>query len=287
MTKKRWIILYLVPALFFAVIFFIIPLIYILYVSFFEWNGLNNMTWVGIQNYLEVLKDANFQLAFKNTILWILAAVCIHVPFGLLLALLLNRKVFGWKVFRVLFFLPNVISITALAFLWYFIYHQDMGLLNWGLRTVGLSSATRGWLTDLGTALPATMVPFVLYVGLTTVIFLTQLATVSDEMREAAILDGATGWQMDRYVYIPLVKPAIATNLMLNVAFCLKNFEYPFVMTSGGPINSTTTLSLYVYKKMMNANQYGISMVGSVFTILLGFILMILVNRMQKDRKDA
>lgn len=287
MTKKRWMILYLMPGLFFAVVFFIVPLIYILYVSFFEWNGLNHMTLVGIQNYCDVLKDVNFRMALKNTILWILAAVCIHVPFGLLLALLLNRKVYGWKVFRVLFFLPNVISITALAFLWYFIYHQDMGLLNYGLRAVGLFSLTRGWLTDFRTALPATMVPFVLYVGLTTVIFLTQLATVSDEMREAAILDGATGWQMDRYVYIPLVKPAIATNLMLNVAFCLKNFEYPFVMTSGGPINSTTTLSLYVYKKMMNANQYGISMVGSVCTILLGFLLMLLVNRMQKDRKDA
>ncbi len=284
--KKRYLILYLLPAVFFAVVFFIIPLLYIVYISFFEWNGLNTMQPAGLQNYMDVLKDLNFRLAFKNTLVWMAAAVFIHIPLGLFLALLLNRKIFGWKVFRILYFLPNVISITALAFLWYFIYHKDMGLLNWALRMLGQESLVRGWLTDLSTALPATLVPFSLYVGLTTVIFMTQLATVSDDLREAAILDGARGFQMDRYLYIPLAKPAVLTNLMLNVAFCLKNFEYPFVMTSGGPINSTTTLALYVYKKMMNANQYGISMVGSIFTVLLGMGLMLIVSILQKREEE-
>lgn len=284
--KKRYLILYLLPAVFFAVVFFIIPLLYIVYISFFEWNGLNTMQPAGLQNYMDVLKDQNFRLAFKNTLVWMAAAVFIHIPLGLFLALLLNRKIFGWKVFRILYFLPNVISITALAFLWYFIYHKDMGLLNWALRMLGQESLVRGWLTDLSTALPATLVPFSLYVGLTTVIFMTQLATVSDDLREAAILDGARGFQMDRYLYIPLAKPAVLTNLMLNVAFCLKNFEYPFVMTSGGPINSTTTLALYVYKKMMNANQYGISMVGSIFTVLLGMGLMLIVSILQKREEE-
>ena len=284
--KKRYLILYLLPAVFFAVVFFIIPLLYIVYISFFEWNGLNTMQPAGLQNYMDVLKDLNFRLAFKNTLVWMAAAVFIHIPLGLFLALLLNRKIFGWKVFRILYFLPNVISITALAFLWYFIYHKDMGLLNWALRMLGQESLVRGWLTDLSTALPATLVPFSLYLGLTTVIFMTQLATVSDDLREAAILDGARGFQMDRYLYIPLAKPAVLTNLMLNVAFCLKNFEYPFVMTSGGPINSTTTLALYVYKKMMNANQYGISMVGSIFTVLLGMGLMLIVSILQKREEE-
>ncbi len=280
--KKRLLILYLTPAMLFAVLFFIVPLIYIIYVSFFDWNGLNAMTPVGIQNYIEVLTDSNFQLAFRNTLFWILAAVFIHVPLGLLLALLLNRKICGWKIFRVIYFVPNVISITALAFLWYFIYHKDMGLLNWVLHILGFSSLEKAWLTDIKTAFIATLIPFSIYVGLTTVIFMTQLATISDDLKEAAILDGASGWQLDLYIYVPLVKPAILTNIMLNVAFCLKNFEYPFVMTSGGPVNSTTTLALYIYKKMMNANKYGISMVGSVFTVLLGLVLMVVFSRLQK-----
>lgn len=284
--KKRYLVLYLFPAMFFAVVFFIVPLVYIVYISFFEWNGLNTMHMVGIQNYIDVLKDENFILAFKNTVFWILAAVCIHIPLGLLLALLLNRKICGWKIFRILYFLPNVISITALAFLWYFIYHRDMGLLNWILDLIGLDGLSKGWLTDLHTALPVTMVPFAIYVGLTTVIFMTQMATISDDLKEAAILDGAKGWQMDWYIYIPLVKPAILTNMILNVAFCLKNFEYPFVMTSGGPVNSTTTLALYIYKKMMNANKYGISMVGSIFTVILGLGLMVFVGILQKKGEE-
>ena len=285
--KKRLLILYLTPAMLFAVLFFIVPLIYIVYVSFFDWNGLNTMTPVGIQNYVEVLTDSNFQLAFRNTLFWILAAVFIHVPLGLILALLLNRKICGWKVFRIIYFVPNVISITALAFLWYFIYHKDMGLLNWVLRLMGLTSLEKAWLTDMKTAFIATLIPFSIYVGLTTVIFMTQLATISDDLREAAILDGASGWQLDWYIYVPLVKPAILTNIMLNVAFCLKNFEYPFVMTSGGPVNSTTTLALYIYKKMMNANKYGVSMVGSVFTVLLGLVLMVVFSRLQKGDGEA
>lgn len=284
--KKRLLILYLFPAMLFAIMFFIVPLIYIIYVSFFDWNGLNAMNPVGIQNYAEVLSDPNFKLAFRNTLLWILAAVFIHIPLGLLLALLLNRKICGWKVFRVIYFVPNVISITALAFLWYFIYHKDMGLLNWILRIMGLGSLEKAWLTDIKTAFPATLIPFSIYVGLTTVIFMTQLATISDDLKEAAILDGAAGWQLDWYIYVPLVKPAILTNVMLNVAFCLKNFEYPFVMTSGGPVNSTTTLALYIYKKMMSANKYGISMVGSVFTVLLGLGLMVMFNRLQKGDRE-
>ena len=285
MIKKRSLVLYLAPAIVFAVVFFIVPIIYIIYVSFFDWNGLGPMTPVGIENYVSVFTDKTFVLALKNTLIWILAAVVIHVPFGLILALILNRKIAGWKFFRVLFFLPNVISITALAFLWYFIYHQDMGFLNWILQAVGLGGLARGWLTNLDTALGATIVPFCLYVGLTCVIFLTQLTTISDDLREAALLDGASGFQMDRYIYIPLLRPAVITNILLNVSFCLKNFEYPFIMTSGGPINSTTTLSLYIYKKMMSANKYGVSMVGSIFTVLLGMALMVIINIAQREKE--
>ena len=287
MIKKRSILFYLTPALVFAVCFYIIPLIYIVYVSFFDWDGLGAMKNVGIQNFISVLTDKNFYLALKNTVVWMLAAVLIHVPLSLLLALILNKKIAGWKVFRILYFLPNVISITALAFLWYFIYHQDMGLLNWVLKAVGLGQLAKGWLTDLDTALGATLVPFCLYVGLSTVIFLTHMATISDDIKEAAIIDGASGWQLDRYVFLPLVKPALITNILLNVSFCLKNFEYPFIMTSGGPINRTTTLSLYIYKKMMSANKYGISMVGSIFTVILGLLLMIFIQLLQRGEAEA
>ena len=117
-------LLYLLPACILVFAFFLFPLAYLSYISFFEWDGLGPKTFV-----------------------------LLHIPFGLLLALLLNRKPRGWKVFRVMYFIPNVISTTAIAFLWYFIYHVDVGLLNNMLNAVGLKKLTHAWLNDPTTAL--------------------------------------------------------------------------------------------------------------------------------------
>lgn len=150
-----------------------------------------------------------------------------------------------------MYFIPNVISTTAIAFLWYFIYHVDVGLLNNMLNAVGLKKLTHAWLNDPTTALWCNLVPFVVYVGLTMIIFMTQLSTIPKELYEAAVVDGATSLQVDLKVYLPLLKPAFITNIMLNLAFCLRTFEYPFLMTGGGPANSTMNLSLYIYKEMV------------------------------------
>ena len=227
---------------------------------------------MGFENFEYVFSDPIFRTAVKNTIVWLLSALLLHIPFGLLLALLLNRKPRGWKVFRVMYFIPNVISTTAIAFLWYFIYHVDVGLLNNMLNAVGLKKLTHAWLNDPTTALWCNLVPFVVYVGLTMIIFMTQLSTIPKELYEAAVVDGATSLQVDLKVYLPLLKPAFITNIMLNLAFCLRTFEYPFLMTGGGPANSTMNLSLYIYKEMVGANRYGISMVAGLVTVFMGLI---------------
>lgn len=282
--KKRQTILYLLPAVILITLFFFFPLCYLIYVSFFQWDGLSPKVFVGLENFKYVFADPVFRIAVKNTVVWLCAALLIHIPFGLLLALLLNRKPKGWKFMRVMYFIPNVISTTAIAFLWYFIYHVDVGLLNNILKEIGLERFTHAWLNEPGSALSANMVPFVLYVGLTMIIFMTQLATIPTELREAAIVDGASNLQVDLSIYIPLLKPAVITNIMLNLAFCLRTFEYPFLMTGGGPANSTMNLSLYIYKEMVGANRYGISMVAGLITVFMGFGVMIFVNILQWER---
>ena len=245
------------------------------------------MVYVGWENFKAVFTDPEFAIAVKNTIVWMCAALIVHIPFGLLLALMLNRKPRGWKFFRVMYFIPNVISTTAVAFLWYFIYHVDVGLLNNVLKAVGLGELAHPWLNDPGSALIANMVPFMMYVGLTMIIFMTQLATVPGELYEAAVVDGATGIQVDLKVYLPLMKPAIITNIMLNLAFCLRTFEYPFLMTGGGPAYATTNLSLYIYKEMTGANRYGRSMVAGLATVALGMVVMIFVTLLQRERRRS
>lgn len=283
--KKREKFMYLLPACILIGAFFLFPLCYLIYVSFFEWNGLGKMVYIGWENFREVFTDTKFHMAVKNTIIWMISALVVHVPLGLILALMLNRKPRGWKVFRIMYFIPNVISTTAVAFLWYFIYHVDVGLINNVLNAVGLEKWTHPWLNDPETALIANVVPFALYVGLTMIIFMTQLTTIPQELYEAAVMDGATRMQVDVKIYLPLMKPALSTNIMLNLAFCLRTFEYPFLMTGGGPANATTNLSFYIYKEMTGANRYGRSMVAGLVTVMLGIIVMFLIRIFQSEKE--
>lgn len=287
LMKKRQMAFYLFPALLLTLVFFIFPFGYLCYISFFKWNGLGPMEFTGLANFKYVLTDPVFQTAFRNTLIWIGSALFLHIPFGILLALLLNRKPKGWKFFRVLYFIPNVISTTAIAFLWYFIYHVDVGLLNNILRNIGLPSLAKPWLNNIQTALAANQVPFIIYVGLTMIIFITQLSTIPKELYEAAEVDGATNFQKDIHICLPMLKPAIITNILLNTAFCLRTFEYPFLMTGGGPANQTTNLSLYIYKEMVGANRYGVSMVAGIITVFLGLAIMLIVQLLKREKKGA
>jgi raffinose/stachyose/melibiose transport system permease protein len=277
MINSRQTSVYLAPALLFTIVFFIFPLVFVIYISLHEWNGLGTITFIGIDNFRYLFHDELLLTALTNTMLWILSGIVLHLPLGLLLALILAKRPKGWKIYRTLFFLPNVISTTALAFLWYFVLHINLGLLNTSLKTIGFGFLARGWLSDPHTALFANQVPFILYVGFTMVIFLTQISTISPDLYEAAEMDGATSLQKDMYITIPMLKQAIGINIIFNTAFCLKMFEYPLLMTGGGPANSTFNLSLYIYKEMITANRYGISMAAGLLTVLAGAISMLLV----------
>lgn len=128
--RQEHALIYTIPALALTFVFFVVPLGYLIVVSLFKWNGLGPMEFTGLGNYEYIFRNANFHKAFRVTLLWLASALIVHIPFGLLLSLMLNRRPHGWKFLRVMYFIPNVISTTAVAFMWYFIYHADMGLLN-------------------------------------------------------------------------------------------------------------------------------------------------------------
>lgn len=274
MLSRHHIAMYLTPLVCFTVLFLFVPLGFAVYVSFHQWDGLSPMIAVGWSNFAHLAADPVFVKAIRNTFMWVLAGVFLHIPLGLLLALALSKKPAGWRFFRTAFFLPNVISSTALALMWYFAFHVNLGLVNGLLGAVGLESWTRPWLNDLSTALFVTMVPYILYVGVTMVIFLMQITTISPDLYEAAAIDGATGWQKDRYITIPLLRSSIAVNVIFNVTACLKMFEYPLLMTGGGPAKATTNISLYIYEQMMTANRYGVSMAAGLLTVVFGVAVM-------------
>lgn len=287
MATKRQLVLYLAPGVILVIGFFVLPLIFVVYMSFNEWVGIGEATFVGFDNFGFLFGERAFRNAFFNTIGWALVGIFIHTPLALLVALVLARRPFMWKFFRTVFFLPNVISTTAIALLWYFLFHVDLGLINSLLKTVGLGEWSRNWLFDPQSALIATQLPFIIYIGFGMVIFLTQISTIPREIYEAAELDGASAWRQDFYITIPLVRRAIALQVLFVVGYVLKMFEYPFIMTGGGPANTTINLSLYIYRQMVTANQYGISMAAGVITLILGVVMtsviFIVLRRVERE----
>jgi multiple sugar transport system permease protein/raffinose/stachyose/melibiose transport system permease protein len=229
--------------------------------------------WIAFDNYVHLFSDPAFLKAITNTLLWVAVGVLIHTPLCILVALVVARRPRGWKIFRTVLFLPNIISATSLALLWYFVFHVSLGLLNSGLKLVGLSSLTRNWLFDPSTALGVTMTPWVVYIGFGMVLFLTQISTIPQEYYEASQLDGASTLRQDWSITIPLIRRAIALQVLFVVGYALRSFEYPFIMTSGGPADSSITLSLYIYRQMLTANQYGLAMAAGVVTLVLGIAL--------------
>ncbi len=279
----REIAIYLVPIITFTVIFFVFPLIFTITVSLVEWDGLTKMKFVGINNFSRLWDDPFFRKALLNTLSWIAVATFIHTPLGLLVALILSKCPRGWTFFRNIIFLPNVLSVVAIAIIWYFILHPTLGLVNYFLEFIGLGSLARNWLVDSHTALFATQLPFALYIGFTMLIFLAQIVTIPKDYYEAAKIDGAGTWQQDIYITLPLIKRALAVNILFNVAFCLRMVEYPMVMTSGGPGGMTSTLPLYMYYQMTRARAYGLSMAVGFINLCLGILVVTIVFKLLRS----
>ncbi len=280
-------LLYLAPALILVGAFFLYPIAYSIPASLFRWDGVTSMVWVGGRNFVTLMGRADFLTSLANSAIWIGVGTLVHTPLGLLVALLLSRRHAGWAFFRTAYFLPNILSVVSLALLWYFLLNPTIGPVDGILRALGLPSLALAWLSRPGSALPATMLPFALYIGFTMLIFLAQLTAIPREYYEAAQMDGAGPARQDLSITLPLVRRAIVINVLFNASFCLKMIEYPLIMTSGGPGNSTMTLPLFMYYQMTRAREFGMTMAAGLAAILFGTVFMGLVFLVQKaaDRR--
>jgi raffinose/stachyose/melibiose transport system permease protein len=193
------------------------------------------------------------------------------------MALILSRKPRGWKFFRTVYFLPQVISGIALAMLWSAVYNSEYGLLNGLLRSIGLGSLAKNWLGTLETAFPCMLIYWVFYVGYYMVIMMADITNVDESYYEAAKIDGAGTLAQHRYVTIPLIKGSISTCVTLAMIFGLRTFEQVYLLTNGGPANRTSVLVLYLYNQM-KTNNYGGANASSVMLILTGACVILMIR---------
>lgn len=270
----------LLPWIITFLVFWLYPLIHAFWLSFTDYKTLTNQAvFVGIKNYKKLFNDDVFLIALKNTALFTFITVPITTAISLFLAVLLNNKFVRFKeFFRASYFLPSVTSMVVISLIFTILYSKS-GYINFILSILGMPFPEKGWLMETSTALPAIMAMDIwLSVGYYMILFLAGMQTISDDLYNYAKTAGASAWQEFWMITIPLIKPTMLFVLVMNVIKSFQVFIEIYVMTKGGPLNSTTTL---VYEVFVNAFEKG-DMMGyaSAIAVVL-FIILIIISLIQ------
>ena len=275
--RARSAILMMAPACLIYGLFTVYPVLRGLYFSFTRYGGVKAATWVGVDNYIEMLGDPKVQNALTNTVMFAVVVVVAQNSLALTLASMLYRAPSVRRLASFTLLMPAVLPLIIVGYIWLAIYNPLNGPLNASLRLVGLGSLEQLWLGNPSIALLAVaMVNVWMFTGYSMVIYLANYVAIPRELFEACEVDGATGfrrwWRVDRY----LLAPSMTVNIALSTIGTLKIFELPYVMTRGGPVNSTRTLTMVVYGDAFTIGRYGygmaVAVVLLVFTVLVSAI---------------
>lgn len=268
--------LFLAPALFFYLGFLVVPMAQSLYISFFDWDGLSkDMSFVGLRNYIEILfTDEVTRTALVNNIWWTLGSLTVPTSIGLVLALMLNRKLPGTTLLRTIFYLPQILPLIAIGIIWSWMYNPNFGALNAVLQAVGLGAWKSGWLSNFDQAFPAVFVTFVWgSVGFPMIIYLAGLQAINKEYYEAARVDGANAWQQFLHVTWPGLTETHIIVMSLSVIGGFKVFDLVYTMTYGGPGRVTQVLGTWMY---FQSFQYSHAGYGAAIAWVIAIIVLVI-----------
>ncbi|WP_433795356.1 carbohydrate ABC transporter permease [Actinoplanes sp. CA-252034] len=294
-SRERGYALYLIPGVLASLAVIVVPLVMTVYVSFTKWTGVGDPRWVGLENYTRLFGDTLFWQSFGNIGLLVFAMAIIPTLLGLVLAAVLFDyvgKKFGdrWAgLFRSGYYLPQVIPVAVTGIIWSWILHPSYGALNRILETVGLGGLAKNWLGDPDYALYSVMLVMIWFqIGYPVVMFMSGLSRIDPSLYEAADLDGASWWQRFRKITVHMIKPELYVVLITTTIAALKIFGQVFVLTKGGPSNSTLVPSYFAYKNFFEKAQVGygsaISTVLTVLIVILAFLFLRLQHRSEELR---
>lgn len=288
LRDKKAICFFVLPAFIWFCAIALIPVFQSAGYSLLDWDGITEAKFIGLNNYMSMFQDEVFWKSVVNSLLLAGASVFIQLPISLVLALVLANGVRGENFYRNAFFVPVIISGTIIAHLWMKVYHPSYGLLNSLLGAIGLGSLQNEWLGNTATALIACFVPMVWqYIGYHMLLMYSAAKSVSPEIIEAAKVDGADRWKISTRIIIPMIVPMIKACVIFAVIGSLKSFDLIYILTNGGPVNSTMVPSLMMYKKIFTSNQYGYGSAIAFFIIIecliFTFIIQKIFKKIQKE----
>jgi len=283
--QRQWMpFVFLAPAIIMFAVYVIIPICQSVFLSFYEWDGLGEKTFIGFGNYIELFDDEQFWVALKNNLYWMVFYM-LAPPLGLAVALFLNQKVLGIRLVKAMFFFPFVISqvVVGLVFSWF--YDPTFGLFNVALTSLGFEPiavlSDENWVT-FG-IIAAGLWPQIAYCM---ILYLTGLNNLSPDQIEAARLDGAHGWKMLRYVILPQLKPATFIAIVVTVIGALRSFDLVATMTAAGPFGSSNVLAYFMYEQSIFNYRVGYgAAIATVLFIIMDIYIAYFLWRMLKSEK--
>ncbi|MBQ1315950.1 MAG: sugar ABC transporter permease [Lachnospiraceae bacterium] len=286
-SNKLHLIIFLLPALLLFCGVLIAPIGASFYYSLFDWSGFGaQKTFLGLSNYKELFTSdsINFMKALGNSLLLAALSVFLQLPLALGLALTLGKKIKGERAFLSVYFMPVLISTVVIGQLWLKIYNPDYGILNVFLRSIGLENLTRIWLGKKETALGAAFVPILWqYVGYHMLLLYAGVKSIPAELREAAMLDGASDGKVNRYIVLPYIKPILRISVIFAVTGSLKSFDLIYVLTNGGPLHATEVPSTLMISMLFLRNRYGMGSTIAVMLIVLCFAFALLISAIFRE----
>jgi len=272
------------PYILHVLVFVLFPVAFSLFLTFHEWNIIGPMKFVGLTNYGKLFEDQYFLKSIRNTLVFLIIHIPLQIVIALGLAVILNQKIWFRAFFRGAFFMPVVVSGVVITIMWQQMYGYEMGSINKLLMSLGFDKV--GWLIDPAWAMPSIAIMATWKnVGLYIILFLVGLQSVPKSLYEAADLEGATQWQQFRFITIPVINPTIVMVIILSTIGGFSLFIEPYVMTGGGPLNSTLSSVLYIYKQGFFYYHMGYAAtLGLVFALLILFVVFIQRRVIEKNK---
>ncbi|BBH23013.1 sugar ABC transporter permease [Paenibacillus baekrokdamisoli] len=291
MSRKPYMIAaaFLLPAFLLYTIAYVVPMFQTAYMSFFSWNGIKNvpLEFVGWDNYVQMFHKPEFYRSLKNIGIFIISSFILILPIAFAFALIITSKLKGKRFFKVAFFMPSILPLTAVGLMWQFLLKGDGGLVNVVISALGMSSLTRDWLGEPAIAIYVVVIVNAwIYCGLNMIIFASGLVAIPEDLYEAASLDGANGFKRLMLITVPLMQETFKIFSILAVTQSLRVFGQIFVMTNGGPNGATDVPTTLLYYESFKYNNFGVGNSIGTFIIVAALASTVLLNQLMNSRSS-
>ena len=286
-SNKLVILSLVLPGLLLFVFAILAPICLSVYYGFTDYSGMGSYDFVGLENYKQLAHDSVFWNSLKNSLRLAIGFICIQHPLALITAAILDKL--GGKaegIFRCVYFIPNVISVAVIAYLWKFIYNPDFGLLNNIIKAFGGKGDTNWFSNDM--AIWSALIVLIRHgFGWGMLIYYSGIKNIDPVLYEAAAIDGANQRQTFLKITLPLVKPVIQVNVTMAVISALKQMETVYLLTNGGPGNSTRFTANYLYQQAFKAFRYGYGNAIGVVFIVICLVMTVLMNKIFEEPAEG